>query len=244
MKKEANLAESIPIPRVRLSDVKTQIQRYLECWEKTGKRFIDFPDEIRFRNYVQEVFGPCEQQYLVIAKFPMHELNFEAFRGMPILLLDTQRYQINHDHFFYWAFASDVYDFFQNEFVSVYDNEIRGRYHLMMDTVLFYSHNPDRTLDRDRIVEASQALLPRLLEIQSNSFIIAAHLAYPLLEGIGRRIASSLVDIDGAAKEQIPGFTSADGEDVRISGPRINRLNTLLRIIETKTGSRVTKRPG
>jgi hypothetical protein len=228
------LAKAIPAPRARLCDVEAQIHQYLKCWEASEKRFINFPEELRFRNYMQEIFTPCEQQYLIIARFPMPDLEYDAFRKMPILLLDTQRYQVNHDHFFYWAFASDVYDFFKNEIASIYDNEISSRYHLLMDAILFYSHNPNRTFERDRIAEATQVLLPRVLEIQSNSFIIAAHLAYPLLEGIGRRIASSLVEKDGAIKEKIANFTSADGEDVQISGRSINRLNALLRVIETK----------
>jgi hypothetical protein len=228
------MAEPVPTPWVKTSDVEDQIRQYLECWEVNGKRFFNFPEEIRFRNYFQESLTPCEQKFLIITKFPMDGLVYEAFRKMPILLLDTQRYQVNHDHFFYWAFTSDVYDFFKNDMLAVYDDEISGRYHLLMDTIMFYSHNPNRTQERERINGAVRELAPRLLNLQSGSFLVAAHLAYPLLEGIGRRVASALLDKDGSPKENVPNFDSVDGETVQVGRARVNRLSTLLRIVETK----------
>jgi hypothetical protein len=45
----------------------------------------------------------------------MHTLEYEAFRKIRILLLDTEQYQVTHDHFYYWAFATEVYDYLKSE---------------------------------------------------------------------------------------------------------------------------------
>lgn len=223
-------------PKVTLNDVKQQIDLYVECWKSQGDKFIKFPEEVRFRNLFQENLTPCEQKYLLITKFAIHELDYEAFRKLPILLLDTQRFQqVNHDHFFYWAFASDVYDFFKNEISDVFDDEISNRYRLLMDVLMFYSHNPNPDLCKQRIKQALTSLAPRINNVMIQSFIVAAHISYPLLEGIARRIASGFVTKDGISLQDIS-FTSPDGEEIEIKRDRrVNRLNELLRLVEAKT---------
>lgn len=165
----------------------------------------------------------------------MHELTYEAFNQMPILLLRTQKYQVNQDHYYYWTYAVDVYEYFRElGLLPFFDNEISNRVRLLMG-ILLNDNSMHRGPDRMKINVALESLMPPLQKIRMDSFLIAAHLTYPLIEGVARRMLSKYKEIDGKLKDSITAFLSNDGKHVTVNSNRINRINILLRLIESKT---------
>jgi hypothetical protein len=170
----------------------------------------------------------------------MHTLEYKAFRKIPILLLDTEQYQVTHDHFYYWAFATEVYDHLKSEINRIYDDDIQRRLHLIMDLLFMLPRQPDPSAEAQKLHSIAHALLSKLRNVESNSFLILSHLVYLLIEGLGRRMLPLIVDKDGTVLTDIPEFKAQDGGAVRSFAAngkdRINRIGTLLRILECCTG--------
>jgi hypothetical protein len=224
-------------PTITLSDIERTIQDYIKC-ARRNPRITFTGGANRVDNIVSRVIGDCERAHLIIYKYHgMHTLQYEAFRKIPILLLDTEQYQVTHDYYYYWAFATDVYDHLQSNIIHIYDHEIQRRLHLMMDLLFMLPQEPEPASSTRKLSKALGILSPRLKNIDSNMEMIIPHLVYPLIEALGRRMLSSTIARDGTALTSIQQFTAQDGEEI---GPinqksRINSIATLLRILEYST---------
>jgi hypothetical protein len=99
---------------------------------------------------------------------------------------------------------------------------------------------PDPSAEAQKLHSIAHALLSKLRNVESNSFLILSHLVYLLIEGLGRRMLPLIVDKDGTVLTDIPEFKAQDGGAVRSFAAngkdRINRIGTLLRILECCTG--------
>jgi hypothetical protein len=80
------------MPTRTLSDVEKTIQEYVKCVKRMA--MISFPDRLtdKLNNYVAYNVGYCEKKFLVVYRYGMPSLEYEAFRKIPILLLDTEQY--------------------------------------------------------------------------------------------------------------------------------------------------------
>ena len=170
------MANSIS-PTIPLAVLKDQIELYVDCWKHSSKKFIDAPEEIIQNNYFENISTDCERNFLIISKYPMHGITFEAFIKLPVFLLDTHRIQVNHDHYYYWAFVADVYEIHKSKLEHVYDHDISGRFRLLMDVLFLASHSPIFSNEKQRLERSARMLKPYLGNVQINSFILAAHLA-------------------------------------------------------------------
>ncbi|WP_458743261.1 hypothetical protein [Candidatus Nitrosocosmicus sp. T] len=226
------------IPLVSLEQIEPLISQYIECWKTHGPRIFDIGDETLRTSYLSNIQTDCERNFLIVTKFEMHKLSYEAFNQMPILLLRTQKYQVNQDHYYYWSYAMDVYEYYKElALLPFFDNEISNRVKLLMGVLLLNDNSMFRGPDRMKINAAVESLMPHLQKIRMDSFLIAAHLTYPLVEGVARRMLSEYMESDGKLKDNIPAFLSNDGKQVTVNSNRINRINILLRLIESKTSN-------
>lgn len=223
-------------PVVSIEQVEPLISQYIECWKTHGPRIFDIGDESLRTSYLTNIQTDCERNFLIVTKFEMHKLSYEAFNQMPILLLRTQKYQVNQDHYYYWTYAMDVYEHFKElNLIPFFDDEISNRIRLLMGVLLLNDNSMNSGPDRMKINTAIDSLMPQIHKIRMDSFLIAAHLTYPLLEGIARRMLSEYMDSNGKLKGNILPFLANDGKQVTVNSNRINRINILLRLIESKT---------
>jgi len=146
-------------PVVALEDVKKQIELYIDCWRNIEKKFVNGTEEHIQQNFFGNISTECEQKFLIISKYKMHGLSYDAFRKLPIFLIDTQRIQVNHDHYYYWAFAADVYECLKVEISHVYDDDISGRFRLLMDILFLQSHNPSYSNQKDRLERSTRIMI-------------------------------------------------------------------------------------
>jgi hypothetical protein len=134
------------------------------------------------------------------------------------------------------AFATEVYDHLQSKINRIYDYDIQGLLHLIMDLLFMLPRQPDPSAAAQKLRNVAHALSSRLDNVESNSFLILSHLVYPLIEGLGRRMLPSIIAKDGTVLTNIQRFTAQDGEVVDFIAAsrkrKMNSIGSLLRILE------------
>jgi hypothetical protein len=185
--------------------------------------------------YIENAMTDCERQYLIIYNHDIRNFDYETFRAFPIMITPVQKFHLGYDHFFYWALAADFYQFLMHDIKNVIDYGIQDRLRLLMDFLFLRNYNPEITAAERKIDDAIRTLNPRYLNILTHSTSIVSHLAYPIIEGLARRLLPEYVDPDGKVKTTIEPFTCPDGVKVNIVGKRISSISTIMRLLETKT---------
>lgn len=119
------------------------IADYLSCMEKTWPRIIQGNFDPRNVIMDSSSIAPCDTDFLIIRKYNLHDIDYEVYQKLPIILLDTQKYQVNFDHYFYWAFGADVLQHSLREKKDL-NAEILERFFLLMDFIFSSSYNRGR----------------------------------------------------------------------------------------------------
>jgi len=204
-KRDEVLLKRCEVLQELLSEIKRLIDEYVDCWRR-GKSGINVSNAGDV--YLANNFTPCEEQYLLIQHYRMHEFPLDVLRKLPILLIKTHVVQrVNHDHKYLWAWVAQVVngmgEYKNSNILS--DKQILERLNLIF-----------------RINLLPFISLPEFFEIYVNDFIISAHLAFPTLERLLRIKCKNHVTPDGRVIRSFDKYRNGD---------RINRISPLLNLV-------------
>ncbi|RLI19052.1 hypothetical protein DRO54_09210, partial [Candidatus Bathyarchaeota archaeon] len=215
-----------------LRDIEKLVNSYVECWIKgeSGIRITRGPHVSR-RTYLGNNITPCEQKYLIIAHYNLHELPLQIVRRLPVILIKTHKAQnVNRDHKYLWAWTAQI--------ISEASREIE-----------FFKNNGEllrqiRLLFRVNLMPGIRlaSTFPELVDFATYEFILSACLAFPLLERLLKTLCTEHIEIDGRVVKpfKIPsakGLISYDGKKKK----RISRIGHLLYLFENYYASTALK---
>jgi hypothetical protein len=200
--------------RELLSEIKQLIDEYVNCWRR-GRSGISMSNMSNV--YLADNFTPCEEQYLLIQHYKMHELPLDVLRKLPILLIKTHVIQsVNHDHKYLWAWVAQIInemgEYKNSSILS--DKQVLNRLNIIfrMNLLPFISLSSNFLKNN-----------PEFYEICVNDFIISAHLAFPTLERLLRIKCKNHVTLDGRVIRSFDKYRSGD---------RVNKISSLLNLVQ------------
>ena len=200
-----------------LDSIEKLVEDYVKCWER-GESKISVKSSKKV--YLSTALTPCEQRYLIIVHYPLHELPLDVLRKLPVILIRTHKAQnVNHDHKYLWAWVAQVINETRKELTLFENPELLNQINLLFRI---------NVLPTTRLTAA----FPELVELVANEFIISACLVFPLLERLLKIKCAKHVKIDGTVIK--PFEVPMDG-DVICYGrkrKRVSRVGHLLYLFE------------
>jgi len=174
-----------------LGNIKKLIEDYIKCWERRKEKIVKSSKKV----YLSTNLTSCEQKYLIIKHYPLHELPLGVLRKLPIILIRTHKAQnVNHDHKYLWAWVAQVVNEAGKELTLFNSPELLNQINVLFRMNL---------LPATRLTTA----FPELVELIAKEFIISACLAFPLLERLLKIKCAKHVKIDGTVIKpfEVPG---------------------------------------
>lgn len=230
-------------------EIEDLVDSYVDCWA-TGKGGFNIPSMAGIENpriILTNNLGPCEAQFLVFAtqqdgkwiwRYQIHTFPYSLVTYLPIILTRSFKAQaINFDHRVLWSWIAQIFLDPRNQ-NTVQERELIGAIELLMRLNFAALKQPplsDEVSKLNRVIDV--VVDYHVIEIVSNSLMLATVLSYPVLEGLLKSKCSAYVDMDSNVTST---FTLSFRSNPFQVGEKVSSLKTLLTLFEEKVAGATT----
>lgn len=180
-----------------------------------------------------QIGGQSEKFRLRVNGLAPHDFTYPELRAAAlgltrVLLLPGLNTVIDFDHQALWAWCAELLVGSRGTFFSASEHELKGLMGLACRASLAGAARPGRYgFEESR--KQYEAMEPNARELVTHSHEVLAYLAFPLLEGVLRKVANQYVTYDGKVLQAFA------GKNVQYpAGKRCSNLGDLLRLVESQ----------